>query len=121
MADTYLNNMSLFFIPTLITILGLIFSKKVPKNRYGSVGYRTTRSRKSEATWEYSNKLAGKLWLILGLVTLAIAIIIRLIFGNLEQTCCIAVLVSELVIIIIPVFVIEGKLKEKFDEEGNPK
>lgn len=121
MSDTLLNILSLFSIPAVFTILGLLFCLWIPKNRNGCAGYRTNRSRKSEAAWIFANKLSAKLMLILGLTELVIFIIVRLAFGDLSITACSVILGIEVILVIVPVLITESQLKENFDENGEPK
>lgn len=119
--DALLIILSLFFIPAIYILLGVIFSLWIPQNRNGSAGYRTTRSRKSEETWIYANKLSGKIILILGIVLMAINLIIFFAFKSINITACVVLIIIDVILIALPLFITESKLKEKFDEDGNPK
>ena len=57
--------MALFFwstnliIPIIMLAFGLISRYRPPKNINGVYGYRTTRSMKSQATWDYAHQRKG--------------------------------------------------------------
>ena len=62
-------------IPLVMIIFGAIFLNRSPKKINFFFGYRTALSMKNKDTWDYAHKLIGKIWLILGAITLIISII----------------------------------------------
>lgn len=115
----------LFFISIIIVDLAIIVSgylmeHHVPKDRFGSMGYRTKRSRDSEEAWQYANKLAGRIYFIYGIIISAISIISMIMIKPKSDSVIfgagMGILIGICVIIIFPVFFIEKKLKEKFDK-----
>ncbi|MBO5379585.1 MAG: SdpI family protein [Clostridia bacterium] len=110
-------------IPLSMIIFGAIYIKNPPKNINTFSGYRTEKSMASKETWEYSHKLFGKLWLILGLVSLPIFSIPMLFLIN-ESTTVISYVglvltFLEFIPMIVPVIPTEIMLKKNFDENGN--
>lgn len=62
-----------FFVPILYIFVGWL----IPKCKdIGPIGYRTPRSMKNQENWDFSQKLSGKLMLILG----SIILIVNLLF-----------------------------------------
>ena len=108
-------------IPIIMVIFGLVLRFKPPGKINSFYGYRTTRSMKSQKSWNYAQKRIGGLWLYTGVI-LYISIIISLLFLPVEKGIlsfihgCIGIIA---LIIWIPF--VEKELKEKFDENGNKK
>lgn len=119
--------MELFFwivnlaIPFVMIAFGLVSKLHPPKKINGLYGYRTTRSMKSQATWDYAHQRIGFLWLYIGSGT-ALIITISMLFVpiSLEYLTLIHMGV-EMVALFIGIPFVEKELKEKFDEKGNPK
>jgi uncharacterized membrane protein len=62
-----------FFLPIIFIFVGWL----TPKCKdIGPIGYRTPRSMKNQENWDFSQKLSGKLMLILG----SIILIVNLLF-----------------------------------------
>ncbi|EHQ41932.1 SdpI family protein [Myroides odoratus] len=70
-----------FFVPILYIFVGWLITKC---KDIGLIGYRTPRSMKNQENWDFSQKLSGKLLLILG--SLAFAINLLFYFAVLPQT-----------------------------------
>jgi hypothetical protein len=63
-----------YYINALIlTVGGAVFWTYPPKKINGFYGYRTTRSRKSQASWDFAQRYSAKMMTMLGLVALAVA------------------------------------------------
>ena len=67
-------------IPIIMILFGIITIKKAPKNINYIFGYRTTRSMKSEDTWQFAHELCGRLWWKIGLITLVLSAIVHIPF-----------------------------------------
>lgn len=104
-----------FLIPIIMIFAGfLMFRCPIPRNFI--IGYRTSRSMKSEATWKFANQLTGKLWIVIGSVLLFVSTIIFVCFSffpNIETLSTIIIGI-QLFMMIVPIFFIETKLKHKF-------
>ena len=110
-------------IPTSMIIIGAIYVKRPPKNINGFYGYRTTRSMKSRDTWEFSNKLIGKYWLIIGLISI-IPFGLSMLFVLNKSDDVIGIFgailtLVEIIPLATPIFFVEKALKQNFDENGN--
>lgn len=109
-------------IPAVMIIFGRMFTKSAPKNINYTFGYRTERSMKNKDTWVFAHKCIGKIWSSWGWVLLGISAVFMLVLlGRDVETVGHAGLVLtgvQLVALIIPIFIVEGKLKETFDNNG---
>lgn len=108
---------TIFMIPILILIIGYWMFKYPPKKINWFIGYRTRKSMKNEEDWNFANQYCGKIWIITGLIMLIITIIIFIIFylnivSYSEEILTIIILIQTL-IIILPIFLVEDKLKNK--------
>ncbi len=56
--------------PIVMIIYGRMMWKHPPKKINGLSGYRTSRSMKNMETWIFAHKYCGKLWWIIGWITL---------------------------------------------------
>ena len=105
-------------------ILGKYFSTHAPKKINKLVGYRTPRSMKSKATWEFAHHYFGKLWFVVGWITLLIsAIILIMLIGQDEDTIGIiggTLSFVQCIPLIGCIYPTEKALRENFDKDGNP-
>lgn len=106
---------SIFLVPNLIIIIGLLLFKYPPKKINIFFGYRTNRSMKNKKNWDYANKCCGKLWIILGLIMILMCFFILIIFKLksiiITETIASIIILFEVLVIIIPIFIIENKIK----------
>ncbi len=120
-------------IPIIIAGLGLVFSclgawmwKRPPRKINLLAGYRTTRSMKSQAAWDFAQVYAGRLMCLCGLVLLLAVVPLFWLSGynydmlNPALTVLLPI-VPVVAATIIPLYFTERKLKQLFDNEGNPK
>ena len=112
-------------IPGIMIFFGAVFSKKAPKNINTLFGYRTARSMKNRATWDFAHQYAGKIWLRMGSVLLPLSAIAMLFsFGksdNTVGTVNLMVIAAQLPVMISVIFFTERALKQNFDEYGRKK
>ena len=110
-------------IPFTMIVFGSIYIKHPPKNINTFSGYRTEKSMASRQTWEYAHKLFGKLWLILGLISVPVFAIPMLFFINESKTVIgyvgLFLTFLEFIPMIVPVIPTEIMLKKNFDENGD--
>jgi uncharacterized membrane protein len=108
-------------IPIIMILVGLLLKFKPPRKINGIYGYRTTRSMKSQKTWDYAQRRIGALWLYIGVILYSI-IIISLLFSPVSKEHLSFIHGGIGVIaLIIGIPFVEKELKEKFDENGNLK
>jgi len=112
-------------IPAIMIFFGVYFSKKAPKNINTLFGYRTARSMKNRATWDFAHKYAGMIWLRMGLILLPLSAIAMLFSlgktDNFISTVNIIVTLAQLLVMISAIFFTERALKQNFDEYGRKK
>lgn len=111
--------------PVLMTVFGLMFLRGICYRPNACFGYRTNMSLKSSQTWHFAHKYIGKLWLIIGIVLIPLAVIPMLfvvgknadVVGNLSAALCFI----QIICLIVPIFPTEKALKQHFDQDGCPK
>jgi len=109
-------------LPSIMIILGMIFSKTPPKKMNKIAGYRTEKSMKSQETWDFANRYAGKLFIKWGSILLIFSILIPFMVRNaledIQALLVVALVVLQTVIICFTIIPVEKALKENFDEQG---
>ena len=116
--------MLLLLIPILMIVWGLRWRKKpptYPKNPdVGGwnlfIGYRTEWALKSPDTWYYSHVSYGRMILPLGIIAMCITIVGIFLFP--VEWALQAILISDLVLIMLPYYPIEKKMRKLFDKMG---
>jgi len=105
-------------IPVLMIVVGKVFIKKPPKTINGIIGYRTSRSRKNQDTWNFAHLYCGKLWWRTGWVMLPLAVISMLpAIGKDEDFVGgfgAVVVTVECIIMFMTIFFVERALAKKF-------
>ena len=91
--------------------------KYPPKKINWVIGYRTRKSMKNEEDWKFANQYCGRIWIITGLIMLAVTLIIFGIFYsniiNYTENMLAIITLIQVAIIILPIFLVENKLKNK--------
>lgn len=110
-------------LPVMMIVIGKVFMQNPPKTINGIYGYRTSRSRKNQDTWNYAHLYCGKLWWKIGWIMLPIAIIGMLPVVEKNQNIVGAfgavIVGMECVILVMTVFCVEKALARKFDNSSN--
>lgn len=127
----YMNELLIFvlattlLIPVIMIVIGLIFGNRAPKKINHIYGYRTSLSMKNQNTWEFANKYCGKLWLKIGLIMFLLGIVIILLSFKMSENIMLCftsfVITIQTIVVILSVFIVEKALREKFDENGEPR
>lgn len=114
------------FAPLLMLGIGFYLWKKPPKPN-DIVGYRTKRSRSSEAAWYTGQLIFGKYMI----QTFATFSAVTLLFGmfalvrNLSETAaftaCMILTGTEIAAAVAVIFATERKLRRMFDKNGEPR
>lgn len=111
--------------PLLMLGFGLVSKKHPPKTINSWYGYRTARSMKNQATWDFAHGYCGRLWTWLGVILLAVSVAVlvpaALVFGG-ERACIAAVVLLgvQVVVLLASIYPVERALKKHFDQDGNP-
>ncbi len=112
-------------IPLLMIVFGYIFGKEIPTMGESKLAYKSKRANLSKMTWSFAHKYLGNSWFITGAILLPVSIGIMYIFKNEENKniliTSIIIIVSEAIIMLLEIGIIELLLKKKFDEKGNRK
>lgn len=103
-------------IPVIMIFLGTLY--KPPKNINGTNGYRTTRSMKSQDTWDFAQFYYKKIFLRIGIITLIPSVIFMFIFKKNFEWAFLWIVGIQVVIICLSIIPVERALKKNFDEYG---
>ena len=105
----------IYIIPILITLIGILMYKRPPKKVNWFVGYRTRKSTKNEKVWEKANRYCGKLWIIIGLAMIVVAILLNVLFYFriiiFSETILSIIVLSEIIPILSSGLMVEDKIK----------
>lgn len=116
---------SVLLLPVIMIFTGRFSWKHSPKDINPLMGYRTTRSTKSQATWNFANAYFGHLCEKVGWVSFIPSVLVMLPFmHSTEDTLGMAVLVIvsvQTLLLLWPIIPTERELKKRFNENGVPK
>jgi uncharacterized membrane protein len=108
--------------PIMLVIPGLILRSWPPKVINSIYGYRTRRSSQSQEAWDYANRLAGKLFVILGCLQFLVFVLLLVIAWHQpeeiqQEIYDIGMPLSAVLLVLLMVLIIawvEIDLKKKF-------
>lgn len=109
-------------IPVILISFGSLFKNSTPVTINALFGYRTRRSTKNQDTWEFANKLWGKLawkwgiWTLIGSVAAMIAVFPA--SDDVIANVGMVVMILQVAVILLTIPVVENALKKEFDENG---
>lgn len=110
-------------IPLVLLLGGGLMSRNRLRRINALVGYRTQRSMQNDETWRFANRRCGKYFLILGGVTLALAVAGQLALLHAREKALtfftLGLMCAELVLIFVCIGRTERALKRNFP--GNEK
>lgn len=114
---------TLFVIPLIMIIFGLLFDKSAPSRINRMYGYRTKMSMKNQETWQFAHKLCGQVWKRIGLIllpctTLPMLLVIQQNEDFIAQ-CNLALLCVQLSCLLCTFVPVELSLRRTFDQDGN--
>ncbi|MCK9322837.1 MAG: SdpI family protein [Lachnospiraceae bacterium] len=115
-----------FIIPEMMAVLfvliGYLMVKTPPGKPNPYIGYRTSSTRKSQDSWDYGQKICGKMFLKVGAILIPLLLLINVslnVIGGLESlVCMIITMVIELVVLIVGVIYIEREMREYNKSKG---
>ena len=107
-------------IPVMMLMVGYIFLKHAPKNRNAAIGYRSTRSYKSQQTWDFAQQYFARLWKKVGLIMLVLTLVCCLCSLLWEELINLELLIVTIqtVVLLMTIYPVEQALKKNFDENG---
>lgn len=101
-----------------LLILGFVFYKFPPKKINHIYGYRTTRSMKSQDTWDSANEFSSKWMMRFGVLVMLVSGALYVLLP--EHNALISVVaMTLLVVLILPIT--EEHLKRHYTKSGAPK
>ncbi|MFZ5353137.1 MAG: SdpI family protein [Bacillota bacterium] len=116
---------TLMLIPATLVGFGLLWRKHPPKTINFAYGYRTSWSMKSQETWNFAHKYAGKIWLYTGIPLGILSAVVLIIYRNLDLEklgqFVIILNIIQLVGLFSPIIPTEIALRKRFDKNGNRK
>ncbi len=108
------------FAPVTLIVLGLIYRFRPPKEINKISGYRTSKSMRSQKTWDYAQKRLADTFPGLGLALFLVISLDKLVLPFKQEYLSLFNVGFVLLALIVLIFVIERELQEKFDAKGNP-
>jgi len=109
--------------PLLILVLGLIYYFSPPKEANHKFGYRFYWGMGSVEAWQFTQRLAGAVWSVLGLVLTLIMLLISIGFRGLDglemANAALACVIWDLALIGIACIAIDVVVAMRYDKEGN--
>ena len=111
-------------IPATMIGYGRRFTKNPPKAINMGYGYRTNRSMKNQATWDFAHEYCGRLWTKVGWALVPLAVVgqaLTLLCPDVQSMCrwSLVPTVAEVVVMAATYFPVERALKRNFDQDGN--
>ena len=115
----FFMTVSNLILPVLMIVLGKVFVKKPPKQINGFYGYRTRRSMKNQAAWDFSHLYCGKLWRKMGWFMLPVStMVMSLVIGKSDDIVGVvggAVITAECMVLLSSIILVERALAKQFD------
>ena len=110
-------------IPLIMVFFGSWFMKMPPQDINTMVGYRTQRAMQSQEAWDFAQIAAGKYYINFGLPLLLAVILCKLFLPKFLSVGLMTLVYMGvgMVLLILPIFLIERQLKEKFPDTANKK
>ena len=110
-------------IPIALILFVYLIWKKTPKEINSIYGYRTKRSTRNIDTWNYANKLCGKIMFIMGIIITIPTIIVEVLYYGKELEA-VSIVVNiivgiQLILMLSMIPFVEYSLNKKFDKDGN--
>lgn len=110
-------------VPVILMSFGSLFKNSTPVQINALFGYRTKMSTKNQETWEFANKLWGRLawksgiWTLIGTVAAMIAVFPA--SDDVITNVGMIVIFLQVAVIIAIIPIVEHELKKEFDKDGN--
>jgi len=112
----------IMIIPVTAILCGKWFLEKPPKKINSLSGYRTTRSMKSQAAWDFAQQRCGQVWKKLGIYSLPVSTVLFIpAYGKDFATLniwCLSIVLLQSAALVATIFPVERALKRSFDQCG---
>ena len=99
----------------------MVIWEKTPKEINSIYGYRTKRSTRNIDTWNYANKLCGKIMFVMGIITIPTIIVEAYYYGKELEAVSISVNIIvgiQLILMLSMIPFVEYSLNKNFDSDG---
>ncbi|MGN0649553.1 MAG: SdpI family protein [Oscillospiraceae bacterium] len=112
--------------PVIMIIIGVMLLT-MQTQRGGMIGYRTSKSQKSDAAWVAANSYYGRISIVTNVVSLIATILISVfvILKSDDETVLTSAILFiagvQMILIFADIIATEFMLSQKFDKDGNPK
>lgn len=113
----------MLLIPAIMLGGGFLLYRWAPKSINSLLGYRTSRSMKSDQAWRFANRYAGKIWIRWGLFLFVFSLLLAFFVKdeNQRERMIVIVPLLQLVPLMLSIIPVERALKQQFDENGKHK
>ena len=105
---------------TCLLLLGIVFVTVPAKHINWFYGYRTPRSMRSQEAWNDSNRLAARLMVVVGILSLNTGVTCMVFSRHFQVALAIVAIVTG-VLCVAMVVVTEWYLAKAFDPQGRPR
>jgi uncharacterized membrane protein len=112
-------------IPLLMLGFGLLFCKRPPQDIDFIFGYRTTLSMKNKDTWDFAQRMMGRLWWRIGLALLVLTVggMLACLFAFARDedtvgTYSLVFLYIQMAALLLSIWPVERALRRTFDADG---
>jgi uncharacterized membrane protein len=103
------------------TLIGLVFSRFRPEKINPYSGFRTSISMKNQDTWDEAQRYGPKMFIIFGLISIGIALILYFLFPNNHDIISVISSAIGIVLLICSTIFTEIHMRKVFDKDGNRK
>ena len=103
-----------FLVPVIMIILGGTFLINPPDIINEHCGFRSNRSMSSKKAWLFANTNLGKLWVVFGIISSALILILKLGFSLNPSIISLIGLSFSVISMLLSIFIVEEELKIKF-------
>ena len=104
---------TLVLVGFIFSLVGSLFYKNPPQDINSLVGYRTTRSMKNQAHWDFSQVYSSKMMMYCGLGLMLLSLLGLFITFE-EKTTDILIFASIIGAAILMIFLTERAMKKRF-------
>lgn len=118
-----LGRLAVMVGPLVILGLGLHYYLLAPKEANYAVGYRFHWGMGSVEAWQFTQRLAGIVWSVLGLLLTVVMAVLTIPFGKMEPTDmlwkAVVLILWELGLIVVSCLAVNITVFARFDAKGN--
>lgn len=120
MAERVILCICLLLTPLLVWGAGMLLKRTPPGRPNGVYGYRTRRSGKSQAAWEFAQKKSAEVMTRCGRWMLLLSLAACGIFWEHLDAAATVLGIVQVAVLVCCILPVELALRRNFDEEGRP-